>query len=172
MRTSSNRLVYAAIALVGLGGLLIFIGWDGAAGIGGQIPGLDYTQGQIPYVISGGIGGLVLVVTGLALLIVHTVRRDLVELGTKLDAVVEALHELRTDRAGALAGSHVVAGRTTYHASTCRLVEGRTDLQLLSTTEARDRGLAACRICTPPEGPEGASPDETSEIDRVEVETG
>lgn len=176
MRSWSKGVLYAAVGLLGLGGLLVFLAWNGAAGVGGIRPGIDYTQGQIPFLISGGIGGLVLVVAGLALLVVHTVRRDMIELVTKLDEVVDAIHELRNTGVGGAAlgagGTQVVAGRTTYHRADCRLVEGRTDLQLLAPAAAREQGLAACRICDPqPDRPTSTAPDETTEIDKVEVES-
>ncbi len=46
-----------------LGFIVIAIAWNGAAGV-------DYTQGQVPYLISGGLGGLCLVVVGAALVVV------------------------------------------------------------------------------------------------------
>lgn len=176
MGSWSKGILYAAVGMLGLGGLLVFLAWNGAAGVGGVRPGIDYTQGQIPFLISGGIGGMVLVVAGLALLVIHSIRRDVIELGAKLDAVVDAIHQLRTSAvAGAVlgaGGNQVVAGRTTFHRADCRLVEGRTDLQLLSPAAAREQGLAACRICDP-QPPRGGSdaPDETTEIEKVEVET-
>ncbi len=45
--------LYTAVGLVALGGIIIFLAWNGAAG-------KDYAQGQIPYLISGGVGGLAL----------------------------------------------------------------------------------------------------------------
>jgi hypothetical protein len=67
-----------------LGFLLVVIAWNGAAG-------LDYVQGQVPYLISGGVGGLGLVVLGSALLVVEGNRRDRAMLERKLDEVLVAL---------------------------------------------------------------------------------
>src|SRR5438105_12138704 len=78
--------LYTAVGLVALGGIVIFLAWNGAAG-------KDYAQGQLPYVISGGVGGLALVITGLTVGIVQAIRRDMSELGQKLDALTEALTE-------------------------------------------------------------------------------
>jgi hypothetical protein len=172
MKNWSTSILYAAVGMLGLGGLLVFLAWNGAAGVGGTIRGIDYTQGQIPFLISGGIGGLAFIAAGLALLVVHSVRRDMLELGTKLDAIVDALHDLRgAGLAGAAVGSQVVAGRTTYHNADCHLIEGRTDLQLLTPGEAAERGLAPCRICGPETVAPPATEDETTEVDRVEVES-
>lgn len=144
-------------ACIALGLLLILFGWYGAAG-------LDYDQGQIPYLISGGIGGLALVITGAALLIVQNSRRD--------RSVVETqLRELNAtmSRLGGLLGngspgagdgravttrprgsdSPVVAmGRSSFHRLDCRLAEGK-DLPTGSIEAALDAGLTPCRICNP-----------------------
>ena len=55
------------------GFFLIFLGWNGAASH-------DREPAQIPYVISGGIAGLGLVVLGAALIVAHSLRTDRVEL--------------------------------------------------------------------------------------------
>lgn len=155
MQGWSKGLIYSAVALVGVGILLIVLAWNGAASI-------DYAQGQIPYLISGGVGGIALVGAGLTLIVVHSLRRDLLLLGQKLDAIVEGVHDLRGGGAGGPtavpddASVRVVAGRTTYHSQTCHLVEGRDDLQVMDPEAARERGLAPCRICNPHEAEETA----------------
>jgi hypothetical protein len=84
MRNLTKSPLYTAVALVGLGFVLIFFGWNGAAG-------KDYTQGQIPYLISGGVAGLALVLCGLCVVIVQAVRREAVLLASKLDRLADAL---------------------------------------------------------------------------------
>lgn len=76
--------LYTAVALVGLGFLLVFLGWNGAAG-------KDHTPGQIPYVISGGVAGLGLILCGLTVVIVQSVRREALLLANRLDRLAEAL---------------------------------------------------------------------------------
>ena len=61
------------IAYCIVGFFLIFLGWNGAASY-------DREPAQIPYLISGGLGGLALVVLGSALIVVHSLRADRVEL--------------------------------------------------------------------------------------------
>lgn len=153
MQGWSKGVIYSAVSMLGVGVLLIVLGWNGAAS-------LDFVSGQVPYIISGGIGGIALAGAGLTLIVVHSLRRDLLQLGLKLDRIVDAVQELQG--AGAVGptavpegdGLRVVAGRTTYHAQTCHLVEGRDDLQVMSPEAARDRGLAPCRICNPHESEE------------------
>lgn len=144
----SNGVIYTAVGMIGIGILLIVLGWNGAASI-------DFVSGQMPYVISGGVGGLALVGAGLTLTVVHTMRQELAQLGNKLDELGTIIHESTDMRSGGPTavpedeGQQVIAGRTTYHAKSCHLVEGRDDLQVMSPPTARDRGLAPCRICKP-----------------------
>src|SRR3954447_13214439 len=55
------------------GFVLIFLGWNGTASN-------DSETAQIPYIVSGGIAGLGLVVVGSALIVAHSLRTDRVEL--------------------------------------------------------------------------------------------
>ena len=55
--------------LCGAGILLVFLGWNGAASV-------DRVQAQFPYLISGGIAGLALVVMGVGLIVVQNQRAD------------------------------------------------------------------------------------------------
>ena len=69
------------IAYCIVGFFLIFLGWNGAASN-------DREAAQIPYLISGGIGGLALVVLGSALIVTHSLRADRVELNGDLEDMV------------------------------------------------------------------------------------
>jgi hypothetical protein len=142
---SEKATTYVAVGLCALGFLAVFLGWNGAAG-------KDYVSGQFPYLISGGVTGLGLILVGLTVVLVETRRRDTARLHAKLDELFESLGVDR-GRAGPTAvpdGSDlVIAGRSTYHVPTCRLVEGRGDLQAMSPADATERGLAPCRICEP-----------------------
>jgi hypothetical protein len=84
VRNLTKSPLYTAVALVGLGFVIIFLGWNGAAS-------KDFTQGQIPYLISGGVTGMALVLCGLCVVIVQSVRREAMLLATKLDRLAEAL---------------------------------------------------------------------------------
>lgn len=138
--------VSAGVVLVAAGFALIFLGWNGAAG-------LDFVEGQVPYVISGGLTGLALVGAGLAVVLVQAQRREARAITDRLDELVEAMRALggTAERGPTLVPdeSMVIAGRGSYHLPACRLVEGRDDLQPMSRTAAEDRGLAPCRICQP-----------------------
>lgn len=132
--------VLIGVGLAGTGFFLIFRGWNGAAN-------LDYTQGQIPYLISGGVAGLALVLVGLTLLVINELKRSTAQVLAGLERATEADTVAAGPTAVPGSGPTVVAGRATYHLPTCRLVSERTDLQTMSPTAAADRGLAPCRIC-------------------------
>ncbi|HEX2027437.1 MAG TPA: hypothetical protein VHF25_05500 [Nitriliruptorales bacterium] len=149
MQGWSKGPIYTGIGMLLGGGLLIFLGWNGAASY-------DRVPAQIPYLISGGLGGLALVGVGGALIVVHAVRRDLARVSHQLERLVEAVQTGAGTGLGPTvvpddSAIRVVAGRTTYHRPTCRVIEGRADLQVMATPAARDRGLAPCRICQPRE---------------------
>lgn len=141
----SKNTTYVAVAMMAGGFLLLVLGWNGAAS-------LDYVQGQVPYLISGGLAGVALVLGGLALAVIQELRRSTLAVTEKLEELTEI-----TLKGGAATGptvvpsdgSMVVAGRTSFHESGCHLIEGRGDLQVMSGEDARNRGLAPCRICEP-----------------------
>jgi len=142
--------VTAGVVLVVAGVVALFLAWNGAAGV-------DHVEGQIPYLISGGLVGLGLIGAGLAVVNVQARRQDSAELLARLDELTEAVHHLVV--AGGVSpavltavpdGELVVAGRTTYHLPSCRVVAGKDDLQPMSPADAGARGLTPCRICQPP----------------------
>jgi hypothetical protein len=133
------------IAVALLGFVLIYLGWNGAGSFN------DIRQ-QFPYLISGGLAGLGLVVVGAALLVIEAARAERAELQATLLELREALVEVRgpaTAPSAASSGDVVIAGASSYHRPTCRLVEGRDDLEALGVGEAAERGLHPCRICDP-----------------------
>jgi hypothetical protein len=139
--------VAVGVGLAGLGVVLLFLAWNGAAGV-------DHVTGQVPYLISGGLTGLTLVATGLTVVVVHSHRRQTAALTEKLDEIIDVVRGLggaaATGPTAVPSDRVVVAGRTTYHLPTCRLVEGRGDQQPMSPEAAAERGLSPCRICNPP----------------------
>ena len=135
------------VALAGIGLLIIGLGWNGAASTA------DLRQ-QFPFLLSGGLIGLSLVLLGSSLLVVNGARDDRARLEAKLDEVLDAL---AAGGGPAPAGNLppadlsglVVAGTASYHVPGCRLVDGREETALLTPGEARDRELKPCRVCQP-----------------------
>ncbi|MCW2666027.1 MAG: hypothetical protein JWN57_989 [Frankiales bacterium] len=136
----------AGLVLAAVGLLAIGMGWNGAAG---QLS----TLAQVPYLLSGGLIGLSLVILGAAMLIVQSAREDRARLELKLDGVIDTLLEISGPAAGKPAPADlsglVVAGSASYHVPGCRLVDGREETDFLTPAEARARQLKACRVCQP-----------------------
>jgi hypothetical protein len=143
-----------AYCLAGL--FLIFLGWNGAASY-------DREPAQIPYVVSGGLGGLALVVIGASLLVVQSQRADRAAMQASIEDLRAAI-----ERAGGVAGDtgmstaaaasrvpagEVVAGASSYHRPDCKLVEGQRGVAAMTLSAAISRGLDACRVCAPSPSP-------------------
>lgn len=130
----------------------IFLGWNGAASY-------DRVPAQFPWLISGGVTGLALTVIGASLIVVENNRRDRAALKASLDEIRTLLEHSPgpstngfappTVATPAIAADAVVAGSSSYHSPTCRLVADRPDLDVISRDEAQSRELTACRICNP-----------------------
>jgi hypothetical protein len=152
-------------AVIGL--VVIFFGWLG-------VSGQALVAKQLPYLISGGIGGIAIVGVGAAYVAVEQIRRDSGRLD-KLERMVEDLHAVllsRADAAPAGAGD-VTRGETadlrapapassngapglvalpvgqTYHRPGCSMVQGKPQVERVTAATVSDRGLRACRLCEP-----------------------
>ena len=128
------------------GFVLIFLGWNGAASV-------DSVTAQFPYLISGGVAGLGLIVLG-AILISVDIRRDdgrCVEemLAEVRDALARLAPPVEEEVVDTGTGPRVVTGQTSFHRPDCRLLEGREGLAEMSLEAATARGLLPCRICEP-----------------------
>lgn len=136
----------AGLALVAVGLITIGIAYNAVAS-------QTTLLGQMPYLVSGGLIGLALVMVGGAVLVVSSAREDRTMLELKLDALTDAIVALGGGvRPGAMpsdASGLVVAGTASYHVPTCRLVDGREETHLLTPDEAERTGLKACRVCQP-----------------------
>jgi hypothetical protein len=135
------------------GFVLIFLGWNGTASH-------DREAEQIPYVVSGGIAGLGLVVVGSALIVAHSLRTDRVELRGAIDDLRAAIERGETAAPpGAVAESEaagaetetVIAGAESYHRAGCTLVVGQAEAVAMTRSDAVAAGLTACRVCKPDE---------------------
>ncbi len=146
------------------GFFMIFIAWNGAAG-------KDFIAGQLPYLISGGVSGLGLIIIGGALLIAESNRRDRAIIERQLTELNASMVRMGSARAAnpaavaAVGGASstrgrisrkvdvvddlVVTGRSSFHRTDCRLVTGRDQGDLSSRDEAAGAGLAPCRVCNP-----------------------
>jgi hypothetical protein len=122
---------------------LIWSGWNGAASY-------NDIRKQFPYLISGGVTGLALVIIGVGLMIVQSQRADRVQLEANLVELRAILERMTgapaSNGAEADAAMLVVAGPGAYHRPSCKLVAGR-DLRRMTPEQAAAAGLAPCRTC-------------------------
>ena len=170
-----------------VGFAMIMIAWNGAAS-------LDYIQGQFPFLLSGAMPGLALIIVGAGLEFIQANRqftakraKQMNELNLAVVKLVGHVREsgslpLREVAPGAVPGATaagplsaaagagaatapaavataerpadagsklVVAGRSSFHDTTCHLVAGRDDMAVIIRLEAEGQGLSACRVCKP-----------------------
>lgn len=131
-----------AWGLAGAGAALLVLGWYG-------VSGQSLTAKQLPYLVSGGLGGIALVVLAAALLTTQDVRRQLERLDrveqrvtTLYDLLVEELVPAATDAAEVVR----VPGGSMYHRPTCPLVAGKET----SPLGPADRlAMTPCDVCQP-----------------------
>jgi len=140
------------------GGLLTLLGWFG-------VSGEAIVAKQIPYVVSGGIGGVVLAVIGAYFLGTEELRKDGGRLD-RLEQMVNELHAALLERPDApppapeassaapegngQAPVDVVAvtGGDTFHLAGCQMAAGK-DAEELTVAAAQTRGLTPCPLCQP-----------------------
>ena len=146
--------------LIGAGALLMLLGWFGVSRE--AIPAK-----QIPYLVSGGIGGIFLAVLGAYFLGTQELRNDSGRLD-RLEKMVEELHlallrrpdapDLTVLDARAQPSTNGSSGRARrvaavpggelFHRLDCRMAEGK-DAEELTPAAARKRGLRPCPACEP-----------------------
>jgi hypothetical protein len=155
--------------LTGIGLLAIFLGWFG-------LSGQALVAKQLPFLISGGIGGIALVAIGAVILGTEDLRKDSGRLD-RLEKQIAQLHAVLLARADAPDlslseresprhpnGKHerdiygpdggsdelvALPGATTFHRLECAMVEGKTEAEPVTTDVALAEGLKPCRLCDP-----------------------
>ena len=144
--------------LIAAGALLMLLGYFGVSRE--AQPGK-----QIPYLVSGGVGGMFLAVLGAYFLGTQELRRDSGRLD-RLEGMVEDLHgallrrpdapDLTNNGNGAAPAQAEGPSRKVvamedgdlFHRVTCRLVQGK-DANTMTPAAARKRGLEPCPACAP-----------------------
>lgn len=127
------------------GFVLIGKAWDGAASI-------NFPTGQFPYLLSGGFMGLGLIVTGVTLVLLSSLRGERDVVAGKLDELNRLLTR-NLSRAqlssNGRSRTEVVAGGSVYHRPGCKILQGKENLDTISVEEAAAEGLEPCRVCDP-----------------------
>lgn len=142
-------------ALAALGALALFLGWYG-------VSGESLTSKQLPYLVSGGLTGIALVVVASVFLATEDVRRQLSrvdDLHRKVDDLyalfvedLAAVPSTELDGASAAAptrGLVALPAGTSYHRPDCALVAGKTEAAVVDARGVRARKLRPCRVCDP-----------------------
>ena len=136
--------------LMPLGVLLIILGWIGAS----HTP-LPFEQ--TPYLISGGILGLALVIAGGFTYFAYWQTLRVRESREQTEAVTAALARLESllasgasttagTTAGVTSGFVATPNGSIFHRPDCTVVAGRTDLTSVNSDKTK---LEPCRICNP-----------------------
>jgi hypothetical protein len=129
-----------------LGFLVIFFGWNGAASS-------NFVPAQFPYLLSGGVAGLAIVVIGSAMIIVQNQRADRARVEAALERLAAATERQAAGSSANGSGLHgyVVAGDSSYHRVDCDLPEARAEAHLVPLEDIPTSGLMPCRVCSPPQ---------------------
>ncbi len=161
---------YAGWAFYGAGVVLVLVGYLGIANE-------SVVAKQLPYLISGGIGGILLALLGASFMGMEQLRADSGRLD-RIEKQVAELHRILLDRPdapsletleAAMAGTTppasnghahrhdgaadhgrvtVVEAGETYHTADCALVAGKSTTTLEGAT-ASAQGLRPCPVCEP-----------------------
>jgi hypothetical protein len=139
--------------LVLLGGVALFLGWYG-------VSGEALTAKQLPYLVSGGLTGVGLLVLGGFFIATDDIRRELTRVDD-LQQKVDELHALfvtelaaePTVDTGTPASSGdgwvAVPNGVTFHRPDCALVAGKTEAAAVDPAVVPRRRLRPCRVCDP-----------------------
>jgi hypothetical protein len=124
-----------------------------------KISGLALIAEQLPYLASGGLGGLALVIAGAGCLSAGRSARiearlvELLSIATEPVTGPAGSADLAgPPQSGATVGAEsdstvlTVTGGTTYHRPDCRLVAGK-ETSTLPLSEATGQGLTPCPVC-------------------------
>jgi hypothetical protein len=149
---------YVGWILIGIGAILMLAGYMGVSRE--ALPAK-----QIPYLVSGGIGGIFFAVLGAYFLGTQEMRNDSGRLD-RLEHMVEELHGAlltRPDAPQLTNGSRaaaaeeqtaparkvvVVPGGQLFHRTDCSVAEGKSATEL-TPAAARKRGMRPCPTCAP-----------------------
>lgn len=143
-----NARLLVTFALLGTGVVLVILGWYGAAHT-------NILTEQIPYLISGGLLGLGLIIVAGVLAAGAVQERSNDDLRSEIAQALAAMGSRAPDRgvrtdAFSSNGHHVfvVPGGRSFHQPGCPILEGKEGVQELEASKAEASGYAACKLCS------------------------
>jgi len=143
----NNARVLITTALLGAGIVFVILGWYGAAHT-------NILTEQIPYLISGGLLGLGLIIVAGVMAAGASQERSTDELRREIARALASMSSGAPDRgvradAFSSNGHHVfvVPGGRSYHVAGCPILEGKEGVKELLPEQASDSGYAACKLC-------------------------
>jgi hypothetical protein len=146
-RTAVDTWLLLAVLFFLAGTITLIVTWY-------KISGLALVAEQLPYLASGGLGGLALIIAGAGCLSAGRSARiearlvDLVNIATEPVGATPANDTTAAAAAGTDTDGLVltVTGGTTYHRPGCRLLAGK-QTSTLPRGEAIAQGLTPCPVC-------------------------
>jgi hypothetical protein len=138
----------ATLALLGAGVVFVILGWYGAAHT-------NILTEQIPYLISGGLLGMGLIIVAGVMVAGASQERSTDELRREIARAFAAMGSRAPDpgvHADTFSsnGHHVfvVPGGRSYHVAGCPILEGKEGVKELQPAQASASGYAACKLCS------------------------
>lgn len=147
-----NFRLIAAIALLVAGIVFVLLGWYGAANT-------NILTEQIPYLISGGLLGVALIIVAGFFASSMSLERENRELRRQMERAMEGMAAGGQPRLTVVSSSRnpspasvgaviIVPGGRSYHQAGCPIVEGKDGTEL-PLAEAVASGFAVCKLCGP-----------------------
>ncbi|MGH9022173.1 MAG: hypothetical protein ACRDV9_03595 [Acidimicrobiia bacterium] len=149
-----SELVGPGLCVLGLA--FVLVGWNGAAGS-------NRLEAQFPYLISGGVFGLCLVVIGTGLVVAGALKRLESAAETRSEELRRSFEDVLRAVAVGVTGSEADSGirdsgirdsgirvtvlNATYHEPSCRVLDGRSGLRRVAPSAAASLGFSPCRVC-------------------------
>lgn len=147
-----NSRLIAAIVLLVAGIVFVLLGWYGAANT-------NILTEQIPYLISGGLLGVALIIVAGFFASSMSLERENRELRRQMERAMEGMaaggqprltvvSSSRNPSPSSVGGVIIVPGGRSYHQAGCPIVEGKDGTEL-ALEEAVASGFAVCKLCGP-----------------------
>ncbi|MBI4729212.1 MAG: hypothetical protein HY775_06870 [Acidobacteria bacterium] len=148
----ARLVLYAGCVFVVLGAAVLYLGYNGMAT--NELP-----PAQAPYLISGGLTGLALLLLGGMALFLYAVlqaqsdlRRDLRQIRGAVEDLAEGLAAATSPAPGSASANGTVMiarGARSYHRPECQLLERAQGVRPAAPDDAALAGLTPCRVCRP-----------------------